>query len=71
MANFAELRQSEVQLRRISLPRTSVNKPTLGRSWRLSARARHRDHSNPRSPWATLLSWNPGTRSEASEPVEA
>src|SRR5215211_438357 len=49
----------------------SVSKPALGRSWRLSARARDRDHSNPGSPWATLSSWNPGTRSEASEPVGA
>ena len=70
MANFAELRQREVQLRRIYLLGNSVNKVALGRSWRLSARARDRDHSNPGSPSATLSPWNPGTRSEASEPVE-
>src|SRR5215204_7037054 len=61
----------EVQLPRIPLPGTWVNKLALGRSWRLSDRARDRDHSNPESPWATLSLWNPGRRSEASESVEA
>jgi len=52
-------------------PRTWVNKLALGRSGRLSNRARDRDHSDPLSPWATLSPWSPGRRSEASESVEA
>ena len=70
-AKCAEIVKSEVQLRRISLPRTRVDELALRRSWRLSDRARDRDHSNPESPLATLSPWNPGRRSEASESVEA
>jgi hypothetical protein len=56
---------------RIPLLGNSMNTPALGRSWRLSAHVRDRDHSYPGSPSATLSSWNPGRRAEASEPLEA
>jgi hypothetical protein len=50
------------ELPRILILSSSVNKGVLGRSWRLSARARDRDHSNPESPSTTLSPWDPGRR---------
>jgi len=50
------------ELPRIPLLGNSVNKPSLGRLWRLSARAGDQDHSNPLSPPTTLSSWKPGRR---------
>ena len=66
---MAKVEQDEVC--RMHLPRASVNKPAHGRSERLSVQARDRDHSHPGSPSTTLSPWNPGKRSEASEPIEA
>src|SRR5215208_5001726 len=43
----------------------------LNRLWRLSARARYRDPSNPGSLGYLISPWNPGRCSEACEPVEA